>query len=275
MYIILYAGANGAGKSTIVDILNEELNLPFINPDMIAREYFSHVADEIERYTQYAMPLAEKLRKELVMHGKDFSFETVLSNPSKIDFLYTAKDQGYDIYSLFIGTSDPSINIGRVKNRVAKGGHDVPKDKIIERYYRVMKNLPELLNLSEEAVVLDNSGNRIIPILYKSSQGNYYLLDNKENCDIPEWINEYIINPMRQSGYLKENPSFLDIELEEGSLFGLVKTATEKVVQNNSNMKQGIDEWKREISEVRRGEVNKESIDVTAPIKGPKDEQEK
>jgi len=40
MLILVYAGANGTGKSTLFTFLKEELDLPFINSDMIAKDYF-------------------------------------------------------------------------------------------------------------------------------------------------------------------------------------------------------------------------------------------
>lgn len=218
MLILVYAGPNGTGKSTLFSFLNKELDLPFINPDMIAKEYFGHITDEEERYRQYAIPFAEELRKELMSHGKAFSFETVLSHKSKIEYLHDAREQGYEIYSVFIGTDDPNINIRRVKNRVFNGGHNVPEIKIINRYYRTMNNLPELLNLSEEAVILDNSGDRPIEVFCKSA-GQYYLLEHH----VPKWVNQYIIKPLTEKGYITEYPSYLDDVPCEESLIEVVK----------------------------------------------------
>ncbi len=41
---------------------------------------------------------------------------------------------------IYLFLEQPSINIGRVKNRVLGGGHHVPKEDIIRRFYR-SKNL--------------------------------------------------------------------------------------------------------------------------------------
>jgi len=73
--------------------------------------------------------------------NSSFSFETVFSHPSKVDFLADAKNAGFKIYLYFVATENPIINQERVQIRVDLGGHDVPKDKIISRYHRTMDYL--------------------------------------------------------------------------------------------------------------------------------------
>ena len=59
-----------------------------------------------------------------------FSFETVMSHPSKIKELKKAKEKGYRIYLYFVCTDDAEINVNRVANRIEKGGHPVDVYKI-------------------------------------------------------------------------------------------------------------------------------------------------
>jgi predicted ABC-type ATPase len=42
---------------------------------------------------------------------------------------------------VFVGIDGPQTSEARVAMRVSKGGHDVPANKIAERYSRTMKNL--------------------------------------------------------------------------------------------------------------------------------------
>ena len=44
-----------------------------------------------------------------------------------------------------------------VASRVANGGHDVERSKIIDRYYKSIANIPELLNLCDIMHVYDNT----------------------------------------------------------------------------------------------------------------------
>ena len=59
---------------------------------------------------------------------------------------------------VFVLTADPRINKIRVKARVADGGHDVDEGKIVSRYEKSLKHIPELLELCDILHVYDNSG---------------------------------------------------------------------------------------------------------------------
>ena len=54
-------------------------------------------------------------------------------------------------------TVDPLINVARVEARVASGGHDVEKKKIIERYYKSLNNIKRLLDICDILHVYDNT----------------------------------------------------------------------------------------------------------------------
>jgi predicted ABC-type ATPase len=83
-----------------------------------------------------ASVLSDFIRRKLVDAKISFSFETVMSSADKVEFLKQAQESGFRTYLYYIATDDPEINISRVKNRVKAGGHSVPQDKIISRYYR-------------------------------------------------------------------------------------------------------------------------------------------
>ena len=105
----------------------------------------------------------------------DFTMETVLSTPRNINLLHRAKEQGYHIICFYVLTFDPEINVRRVAERVARGGHDVPEEKIRSRYERSLKNLPLLVALCDELYVFDNSmprGNGEPALIVKCIGGN-------------------------------------------------------------------------------------------------------
>ncbi len=52
---------------------------------------------------------------------------------------------------------DPQINIARIKSRVAAGGHDVEKSKVIDRYYKSINNINKLLDICDIMHVYDNT----------------------------------------------------------------------------------------------------------------------
>lgn len=52
----------------------------------------------------------------------------------------------------------PEMNIDRVRARVLHGGHDVAENKIVERYWRSLAQLPWFLEMADLAEIFDNSG---------------------------------------------------------------------------------------------------------------------
>jgi predicted ABC-type ATPase len=145
--ILIIAGPNGSGKSTITK------NIP------ICGTYVN--ADEIQRISLCtdleAAQEAEQIRKLLLKANKDFTFETVLSTERNLELLRHAKKQGYEVQSVFVLTNDPCINVKRVKARVRAGGHDVPEEKIINRYEKSLNNLAQLVRIADRTFVIDNS----------------------------------------------------------------------------------------------------------------------
>ena len=99
----------------------------------------------------------DKKRYQSIDAKEDFSFETVLSSHYKLDILEKAKAEGYFIKCVFVLTMDPLINVARVQARVAAGGHDVDKEKIIQRYYKSLENIKRLMELCDILHVYDNT----------------------------------------------------------------------------------------------------------------------
>lgn len=54
-------------------------------------------------------------------------------------------------------TANPELNVCRVAARVSKGGHDVPTNKIIDRYAKSIANIKELIKICDIMHVYDNT----------------------------------------------------------------------------------------------------------------------
>lgn len=104
-----------------------------------------------------AAKYVDNQRYNAIYLHKDFTFETVLSSNYKLELLERAKQEGYFIKCVFVLTNDPGINVERVRTRVAGGGHAVPTDKIIERYYKSLGNIKGLVELCDILHVYDNT----------------------------------------------------------------------------------------------------------------------
>lgn len=101
--------------------------------------------------------------------------ETVLSTGKYRNLVRAAKARGFEVRLIYVVLNSPQLNIERVKLRVAKGGHDVPKAKIVERRERSLQQLPWFLANADLAWIFDNSGARPVQIARK--QGRTIVVD--------------------------------------------------------------------------------------------------
>lgn len=164
--IIVFAGPNGSGKTTITKLAKKIE--PYINADDIKNAL--HCSD------LYAAQTATKMREENLNKKISFTFETVLSTRRNLDLLIKAKNEGYFIRCIYVLTVDPQINVYRVKQRFANGGHDVPEEKIISRYHNAFSLIPELIQVCDVCHIYDNS---LTPFrIFKKRKTEYFFWEN-------------------------------------------------------------------------------------------------
>ncbi|WP_035775317.1 AAA family ATPase [Arthrobacter sp. H5] len=153
----LLVGPNGAGKSSYVrDVLKPTTGLPFINADEIAASLWPE-AQAARAYE--AAQIAEARRRERIADGESFISETVFSHPSKVQLVSDAVDAGYLVY-LHVVIVPVELTVQRVLERVRRGGHEVPEQKIRDRYARLWGHLGAAIRIADVTAVLDNSSAR-------------------------------------------------------------------------------------------------------------------
>ena len=137
LYII--AGCNGAGKTTAsYSVLPDLLNCrEFVNADEIAKGLspFNPESVAIE-----AGKLMLQRINLLLCQGKTFAIETTLATRSYASLVKRAHELGYQIVLLFFWLSSPEMAIERVAKRVSEGGHNIPIETIIRRYWLGLQN---------------------------------------------------------------------------------------------------------------------------------------
>lgn len=124
--------------------------------------------------------------EEYLQKRISFVVETTLSGGTYLRMMREAKCLGYRTRLFYIGTESIEINLERVKQRVSKGGHDVPEEDQLRRYPRSLRNLPLALDIADEALIADNSqssGHRAVGIKLQGA-GILWL------PPVPEWAAE-------------------------------------------------------------------------------------
>jgi predicted ABC-type ATPase len=138
--IYLIAGCNGAGKTTFaMEFLPKEVKcLRFLNADEIARGLSP--LDPSAGARRAGRLLLEEFAKS-VKKRETFAVESTLSGKTYARMLKTAKRFGYEIELHYLYLATPEQAIARVRQRVAKGGHDIPESDLRRRFWRSRENL--------------------------------------------------------------------------------------------------------------------------------------
>ena len=144
----MLAGVNGAGKSSVLGAALRQAGGDYFNPDeFVSRAGSPALAWEIGR-RGLERAIAERL---------DHAFETTLGGSTITRMLVEAARAGFDVGVLYAGLESPALHRARVAARVARGGHDIPGEKIDERFDASRRNLVRLLPHLTRLRVFDNS----------------------------------------------------------------------------------------------------------------------
>lgn len=155
LYII--SGCNGAGKTTAsLRVLPGVLDCKqFVNADEIARGLSPLDPDSMAIEAGKLM----KARAEQLLEGEEnFAMETTLSARTYIKLVKRAREKGFRVQLIFFWLKSPETAITRVAQRVQEGGHNVPQNVIIRRYYTGLNNLFNLfMPIVDVWMLFDNS----------------------------------------------------------------------------------------------------------------------
>jgi len=154
-------------SDVVIDVLHKAYEVYFTHWKTCAVWTSIQYTDGIVRVMEeqyvdsyFAAFLVTFIRDYLLEHGISFSLETVMSHPSKVELMRKAREMGYRVYLYYVSTESADINVGRVRTRVAEGGHDVPEDKIRSRYNRSLAQVMDAIRSSDRAYLFDNSGQK-------------------------------------------------------------------------------------------------------------------
>lgn len=177
--LFVYAGANGAGKSSLraggADPVDVE-----IDPDRIARQ----MNPTDPRSVDFAAGReALRLFDRTLAEGRSLSLETTLTGRTVLGRMQAAKDVGYDVTLRYVAVNDVTMNIRRVEGRAMQGGHWIEPETIRRRVAGSLSNLPAAIVIADRAVLLDNSGSSHRQVL-EIERGQVLF----EAPDLPRWL---------------------------------------------------------------------------------------
>lgn len=165
----IIGGPNGAGKTTLAThgrFRRLLRNVRFLNPDQVAltrlqsvgrRGFADATPDELQRCFVEAAGMVEHELRAGLARGEAMGVESVLST-HKYCPLVEQVIGGKGFFGLiYIGLRDAELSRQRIAWRVAQGGHDVPKDKLVARWNKSVENLAWFAQRADRFWVVDNS----------------------------------------------------------------------------------------------------------------------
>ena len=154
----MLAGTNGAGKSSLAGAMFRKAGADYFNPDEATARILAANPDiSTAEANSAAWHEGKRLLERAIAERLDFAFETTLGGHTISALLHETLTAGIEVRMWFVGLSSPELHVARVRSRAARGGHDVPEQKIRERYDRSRINLLELMPRLTELRVFDNS----------------------------------------------------------------------------------------------------------------------
>jgi predicted ABC-type ATPase len=135
MELYIIAGPNGAGKTTFAhEFLPKYADCTnFVNADLIARGIAPFSPDTA------AFRAGRMMLDEMHAFAKKrvpFAFETTLSGRGYLSFIRRCKAEGYEVHLFFLSLTSADLAVSRIKERVLRGGHDVPEQIVRRRFDR-------------------------------------------------------------------------------------------------------------------------------------------
>lgn len=154
MIYTIFAGVNGAGKTSIYNLLDNKEDLGIrINADEIAQG-IGDWRDEIVQLKSARIAIGKI--NECITNRISFNQETTLSGTGIIRTMQKAKDNGFTIkmYYVFVDSIDTAKQ--RVRDRVANGGHGIPEELIETRYFKSFEILKKAIIICDSVAIYNN-----------------------------------------------------------------------------------------------------------------------
>lgn len=166
----IFGGPNGSGKSSAyadTSFQADGQTIWIVNPDLLTARIRSVEGLELGQANYQSVVRIEAWLDASIDTHKSVGVETVLSTDKYRRLVTKAKALGFEVRLTYVILNSPDLNVERVRLRVAKGGHDVPEDKIRERYVKSLRQLPWFFDEADRVLLYDNSAAEPVKVLEK------------------------------------------------------------------------------------------------------------
>lgn len=159
-FYVVFAGVNGAGKSTFYHsglwrLPEMPKRMARINPDEILLEQggdWRSASDQLKAGRE-----AKHRIDELFRRRQSFNQETTLTGRTALKRIRQAHELGYRVFLNYVGVEAEAVALSRIEHRVELGGHDVDAADVHRRFLESLRAFSLALGECEQATAYDNT----------------------------------------------------------------------------------------------------------------------
>ena len=185
----IVAGPNGAGKSTFARsyIFNYIGEGKYLNADDIAKALCPEDPSKVQ--ARAGKIFLGELERQIELR-EDFAFETTLAGFGFLPKILRWREDNWIVVLYYLYIPSANFSLQRVKERVSRGGHDIPEDDIFRRYPRSLANLFTYSNVCDMTLCFDNSSIPMVPIFERMLGGECNVMDAELYAEIERYLRE-------------------------------------------------------------------------------------
>lgn len=160
----IVGGVNGVGKSSLTGALRAVCgNLGVVvDPDRL----IAQCGGDAYAGGQLAV---QRLESALAA-GADFTQETTLSDGYPKRLCRRARASGYSVRLFYVGLDTAEESLRRIRNRVARGGHDISADLVRARFAHRFADVAKILPYCDAADFFDNDNGFVPAAQYRGGR---------------------------------------------------------------------------------------------------------
>lgn len=196
--LLVLAGVNGAGKSSVAGAYVRANGGSYFNPDEATRQIRTAnpgMTEPDANSLAWQQNVAQL--EDAIANRTGYAFETTLGGKTIRDLILQSSTSGFAVRIWYVGLRDIELHLTRIAARVAVGGHAIPPEKVRDRYRTSLLNLIKLIPAATELVAYDNSADadprtgqspqprRVLHL--ERGAGMRFPLSAEDAAQTPEW----------------------------------------------------------------------------------------
>ena len=176
---LVVGGPNGAGKSTFAREYLRQKDWRYLSADRIAAEINPDRPEDAK--IQAGRAFVRQFDRSIEQR-EDIVVESTLAGKGIGRMLERLQEAGYTIDIVFIFLSTPDACVQRVRERVQRGGHDVPRPDVIRRFFRSVANFwDEYRYLTDRWYLFSNDEEEFQEVAF--GEGPEYVVTDEHQFD--------------------------------------------------------------------------------------------